>query len=78
MHRPEADFLKQLEQKANEERRVVASQLMPSWARGLAIWLSVNPWRVLIPIALIVYYLLRSMLGVVFREFVLGIFGGFP
>jgi hypothetical protein len=77
MHTSEAKFLQQLEQKAREERRIVSSQLMPAWARGLGEWLVVNPWRVVIPIAGIVYYLLRITLGTRFRELILGIFGGF-
>ncbi len=73
----ESEFLEILEKKAKEQRRLVASQILPPWAAGLGVWLAVNPWRVLAPVAGFLYVLLRAAMGVGFRDFVLGIFGGF-
>lgn len=77
MSKSERDFLQEIEAKALEERGLVASEIIPGWARGLGEWLVVNPWRVLIPGASIMYLGLRIMLGVGYREFILGLFGGF-
>lgn len=77
MQRTEADFLRELEARAKSERRIVETEIMPRWARGLGEWLVVNPWRVIVPIAAISYILIRLSLGVVYREFILGLFGGF-
>lgn len=73
----ETEFLRDLEQRAGAERRLLGTEVLPPWARGLGDWLVVNPWRVLVPIAVIVYVLLRIMWGVSMSEFILGLFGGF-
>lgn len=77
MQRTEADFLRELEARAKSERRIAETEIMPKWARGLGEWLVVNPWRVIVPIATISYILLRLSFGMAYREFVLGLFGGF-
>ena len=78
MSKSEKDFLQTIETKAKEERKLVESELMPEWARGLGEWLVVNPWRVLVPLAGVGYLLLRVTYGVAYRELILGLFGGFP
>ena len=73
----ETTFIRELELRAIEQQRLVQTELIPAWARGLGDWLAVNPWRVLVPGASIVYFVLRIMLGTEYREFILGLFGGF-
>lgn len=73
----EAGFIQQLEDKAREQQMIVQTELIPDWAKGLGGWLAVNPWRVLVPMAVVLYVLLRVMVGVGYRDFVLGLFGGF-
>lgn len=73
----EAEFLKIIEKKAVEERRIIDTELMPSWARGIGEWLVVNPWRVMVPLSMLVYGLWRMVYGVDARELILGLFGGF-
>jgi len=73
----ESEFLKQLESRAVEQRKLLGTEIIPEWARGMADWLAVHPWRVLIPISCITYYVLRIMLGTQYREWILGLFGGF-
>lgn len=73
----EAEFLKIIEKKAGEEKRILDTELMPSWAKGIGEWLVVNPWRVMVPLACIVYLVIRLSYGQSFREIILGIFGGF-
>ncbi len=76
-HKTETDFLHELEHRANEERRLLGTEVLPLWARGLGDWLVLNPWRVLVPIAVIVYSLLRVGWGAGMSELILGLFGGF-
>lgn len=76
-HRTEKQFLEELEKKSREERRLVGTEMLPAWARGLGEWLVVNPWRVLVPISGIVYVVCRMGYGVQFRDLILGLFGGF-
>jgi hypothetical protein len=73
----EAEFLKTIEKKAVEEKRILDTELMPSWARGIGEWLVVNPWRVMVPLSMLVYGLWRMVYGVDARELILGLFGGY-
>lgn len=73
----EAEFLKVIEKKAVEERKILNTELMPNWARGVGEWLVVNPWRVMVPISVLVYGLWRMVYGLEARELILGLFGGF-
>lgn len=73
----ESSFIRELEQKSREQQRLVETQLIPNWARGIGAWLAENPWRVLVPIAGILYFALRILLGAPYRDFILGLFGGF-
>lgn len=71
------EFLRELEAKAAEQRRLVGTEILPEWAVGIGEWLVINPWRVLIPIAGLIYAGMRLGLGEQWRETVLAIFGGF-
>ena len=73
----ESSFVAELERKAKEQHRLTKTQMIPDWAKGLGLWLAVNPWRVLVPLAALAYGLLRIVYGSNFREFILGLFGGF-
>lgn len=73
----ENSFILQLEQKAKEQRKLVETEIMPDWAKGIGGWLTVNPWRVIVPLSALGYLILRMVGGNGLREFVLGLFGGF-
>ncbi len=73
----EVEFLKVIEKKAVEERKILNTELMPSWARGVGEWLVVNPWRVMVPVSGISYIVFRISIGAGFRELILGLFGGY-
>lgn len=73
----ESKFVELLEAKAREERRLLETEVMPRWAKRLGDWLVVNPWRVLVPVAVMVYLVSRITHGEQLREFILGLFGGF-
>ena len=73
----ESKFIQELESRALEQRRLVSTELIPTWARGLGGWLAVNPWRVIVPLSAIMYIFVRLILGPNFVRIVLQIFGGF-
>lgn len=73
----EVDFLTELENKAKEQKNLVKTEIMPEWAKGIGGWLTVNPWRVIVPLSVIGYLTFRTVGGIGLREFVLGLFGGF-
>lgn len=73
----EHDFLQLLEERASQEKKIVQSGILPSWAASFGEWLGVNPWRLLVPSAVVIYLLLRVVGGETTREVVLALFGGF-
>lgn len=73
----EKEFLVLIEKKAKEEKKIVETEIMPGWARGVGEWLVVNPWRVLAPLSVVLYIAIRMLGGVVIRELILGLFGGY-
>ncbi len=77
MTRSEAEFLQLLEKRAKEEEKVVKSGILPRWAAVVGTWMGVNPWRLLIPVSILLYIGIRLVAGEGAREVVLAIFGGF-
>jgi hypothetical protein len=73
----ESLFLQELEKKAMEQRKIVETEILPSWAKGVGEWLVVHPWRLVMPMALLAYGVWRMVYGEEVREIVLGLFGGF-
>ncbi len=73
----ESSFITELEKRAESQRKLVNTEIIPDWARGMGDWLATNPWRVVVPVAVIVYVVVRLIVGVEYREFILGLFGGF-
>lgn len=73
----ESSFIAELEKRAELQKKLVNTEIIPDWARGMGNWLATNPWRVVVPVAVIVYLFIRLIGGVEYREFILGLFGGF-
>jgi hypothetical protein len=73
----ESKFIAELEAKAKEQQKLAETQLIPNWAKDIGLWLAVNPWRVLVPASAIIYSGIRIFGGIPYREFILGLFGGF-
>lgn len=73
----ELNFIAELEKRASTQKKLAETELIPSWAKGVGDWLVINPWRVVVPIAVVVYLIIRAVNGVEYREFILGLFGGF-
>ena len=73
----ESSFITELEKRAESQRKLVNTEIIPDWARGVGDWLATNPWRVVVPLSALAYGLLRTTYGSSFREVILGLFGGF-
>jgi hypothetical protein len=73
----ESSFILELEKRAQLQKKLVTTEIIPDWARGIGDWLATNPWRVVVPVAVVVYMVVRLLGGVGYREFILGLFGGF-
>lgn len=73
----ESSFIAELENRAELQKKLISTEIIPGWARGIGDWLATNPWRVVVPIAVILYISIRVIGGVEYREFILGLYGGF-
>lgn len=67
----EREFLFKLQERAREQEQAIAT--IPFFA-FVAKWLSVHPWRYLIPLAFLVTLLFRWILGSNYTDFILGLF----
>lgn len=73
----EHEFIKILQQRADEQRKIIQSVPFPSVFKAISIWLGVHPWRILIPIAIVFSIFLHLLLGKLYDDLILKIFGGF-
>jgi len=75
------DFFEELKRRLEENRRLYREGspfriLDTPWARFTAAFLGVNPWKVMVPVALLLTLGLRLIFGRAFSELVLKVLGG--
>jgi hypothetical protein len=70
----EREFLTTLQKRAQEQKRTMDAVPFPKIFAFVVEWLSVHPWRYLIPLALLLSFLLRAMLGEGYTDVILGVF----
>ena len=73
----ERDFLKLLEERAQEQEKLIKQMPFQSLFTTTSLWLGEHPWRLLIPLAFILTVILRLIFGFPYYTFILKIFGGF-
>ncbi|MEK7517584.1 MAG: hypothetical protein AAB583_03460 [Patescibacteria group bacterium] len=71
----EDEFLKTLEERAKEQEKLIKGMVLPKLFTKISFWLGNHPWRILIPIAIIITLILHGVLGKRYDEFILKIFG---
>jgi hypothetical protein len=72
----ERDFLLTLQKRAQEQERAMKAVPFPKVYAFIIEWLSHHPWRFLIPLAFLVSFLLRAVIGRGYTEFILRLFRG--
>ena len=70
----EREFIYLLQQRAREQERAMKQVPFPKIFAFVAQWLSVHPWRFLIPLAFLLSLLSREILGTHYTDFILRIF----
>lgn len=70
----EREFLKQLQKRATDQKRIMENVPFPHIFSFVVEWLSIHPWRYLIPLAFLVSFILRGITGEAYTDFILGIF----
>lgn len=69
----EQKFLSQLKKRAEEQEQLIKGS--PPILLKVSLFLGKNPWRVIIPLSILLSLLLRFVLGHGYLELVLKIFG---
>jgi len=71
----EHEFLKTLEERAKEQEKIIKRMVLPKVFTSISFWLGNHPWRILIPIAIVLTLIFHGLLGKRYDEFILKIFG---
>ena len=71
----EQQFLKVLEERAKEQEKIIKGMFLPKVFTMVSFWLGNHPWRILIPLAIILTLIFHGSLGKRYDEFILKIFG---
>lgn len=72
----EHDFIKQLEQRAKEQEKIMKGMVMPKMFSTISIWFGNHPWRILIPLSFILSLIFHFGFGIHYDNIILRIFGG--
>jgi len=73
----ERDFLIELEKRAEEQESIMKKMPLSKAFLTTSVWLGQHPWRILIPLSIILTLFFRSTLGTRYYELILKLFGGF-
>jgi hypothetical protein len=71
----EQQFLKKLQERAQEQEKIIKGMFLPKLFASISFWLGNHPWRILIPLAFIFTLIFHGVFGTRYDEFVLKIFG---
>lgn len=70
----EREFLRQLQERAREQKRTMDAVPFPKVFSFVVEWLSIHPWRYLIPLAFLISFILRGVFGEAYTNFILWLF----
>jgi hypothetical protein len=70
----EREFLSLLQERAREQKRTMHTVPFPKVFAFVIEWLSVHPWRYLIPLSFLISFILRWVIGPSYTDFILGLF----
>jgi hypothetical protein len=71
----EQQFLKKLQERAQEQEKTIKGMPFPKLFSSISFWLGNHPWRILIPIAFILTLIFHYSIGKRYDELILKIFG---
>jgi len=71
----EHEFLKTLEKRAKEQEKIIKGMPLPKVFMHVSLWLGNHPWRIIVPLAVILALIFHGVLGRRYDEFILKIFG---
>ncbi|MDO8639843.1 MAG: hypothetical protein Q7R53_02860 [bacterium] len=71
----EQQFLKKLQERAQEQEKIIKGMLLPRLFISISSWLGNHPWRILIPLAFVLTLIFYAAFGKNYVDFILKIFG---
>lgn len=71
----EHKFIKTLQDRANEQEKLIRTMPLPKVFFSVSFWFGDHPWRILLPVAFIITSIFRITLGRPYDDFILKIFG---
>lgn len=71
----EREFLRTIEKRAQEQEKIIKGMFLPKVFTSISSWLGSHPYRILIPISIILTLIFHAFLGKRYDEFILKIFG---
>lgn len=71
----EREFIKTLEERAREQEKIIKGMFLPKAFTMISFWLGNHPWRILIPLAVVLTLVFHEILGKRYDSFILKIFG---
>ena len=71
----EREFIKKLQERAREQEKLIKSMPMPRVFSSVSFWFGNHPWRILVPIAIILTLIFHLAYGKPYDDFILKLFG---
>jgi len=71
----EREFIRKLQERAKEQEKLIKSMPMPRVFSSVSLWFGNHPWRILVPIAIILTIAFHLAYGKPYDEFILKLFG---
>jgi hypothetical protein len=71
----EREFIKKLQERAKEQEQLIKSMPMHRVFSSVSVWLGNHPWRILVPLAIILTLIFHLVFGKPYDDFILKLFG---
>jgi hypothetical protein len=71
----EQEFIKKLRERAREQEKLIRGMPMHRVFSSISFWFGNHPWRILVPLAVILTVMLRLLYGQPYDDFILKLFG---
>jgi len=71
----EREFIKTLRERAKEQEKLIRSMPLPKVFSSVSVWFGNHPWRILVPLAIILTLIFRLSYGKPYDDFILKLFG---
>jgi hypothetical protein len=71
----EREFIKKLQERAKEQEKLIQDMPMHKVFSSISVWFGNHPWRILVPVAIILTLIFYFTFGKPYDDFILKLFG---